>query len=202
MNTSEQIGQLATALAAAQAEMQNATLNKENPHFRSRYADLASIRDAVVPPLAKQGIAVVQMTDIDDGAMLVRTRLIHKSGEWVEATYPITCDMGKPQAIGSCVTYARRYALAAICGIAAEEDDDGNEASKHGKVPVPSKAASRDIFSTLQAEIRGLKNAAEADEWKEERKAQLGSMPPDWKAELREQFTAHMAELKETANGV
>lgn len=127
MRTSENIDQLATALAAAQAEMKNAKLNKVNPHFKSKYADLAEIRDTVTPALSKNGIAVVQGTDAVETGILVVTRLVHKSGQWIESRFPIAYD--KPQTMGSAYTYAKRYSLAAICNIAADEDDDANAAN-------------------------------------------------------------------------
>ena len=135
MRTSENTGQLAKAKAAAQAEMKNAVLNAVNPHFKNRYADLASVRDAVVPPLARHGISVTQTTDMierPEGAELfvLATRLTHSSGEWEESLYPLT--VGLPQAMGSQLTYARRYTLSAIAGISADEDDDAEIAHKEG----------------------------------------------------------------------
>ena len=127
MHTSESIAALSAALAKAQGEMQNAPLNKTNPHFKSRYADLAAIRDATVPALSKNGLAVMQYTSMDDsGRMRLHTRLSHSSGEWVESLYPIPLD--KPQVMGSAITYGRRYCWSAMCGISADDDDDGNAA--------------------------------------------------------------------------
>lgn len=131
MTTSEQIGDLAAALAKAQGEMRNAALNKVNPHFKSRYADLAGIRDAVVPVLAKHGIAVVQTLGVLETQQTpaVVTRLLHASGQWIESTCPVAGGKNM-QEFGSAITYARRYSLSAICGIAADEDDDANAASE------------------------------------------------------------------------
>jgi len=122
MRTSETIGDLANALAKAQGQMKNATLNKTNPHFKSKYADLAAIRDAVVPILSANGIAVVQGLD----GLTVWTRLMHGTNQWIESS--MTIPNGQMQELGSAITYARRYTLSAICGIAADEDDDGNAA--------------------------------------------------------------------------
>lgn len=136
MTTSEQIDRIAEAMAKAQRDMKNAPLNKVNPHFRSKYADLAGIRDAVIPALSTHGIAVVQTFGATpDGGNAVFTRLLHVSGQWVESAcaVPPTPDMQK---MGSAITYARRYSLSAICGIAADEDDDGNEAV----MPPPASA--------------------------------------------------------------
>jgi len=136
MTTSEQINELAAALAKAQAAMKNAALNKTNPHFRSKYADLAGIRDAVIPSLTANGIAVVQTLDVlghpacdSPPRLYVLTRLLHASGQWIESRCQIP-DVPDMQKMGSAITYARRYSLSAICGIAADEDDDANEAAR------------------------------------------------------------------------
>lgn len=147
MRTSEQINELATALAAAQAEMKNAKLNKTNPHFKSKYADLAEIRDTVTGPLSKNGIAVAQGTDADGTVIVVVTRLIHKSGQWIESRFPIAYD--KPQTMGSAYTYAKRYSLAAICNIAAEEDDDANAANDKPVAPPAATPITAEQFRTL-----------------------------------------------------
>jgi len=112
----------------AQSELKNASLNKTNPHFKSRYADLAEIRDTVMPTLAKYGLALVQYTQIGSVGFHLVTRLIHESGEMLESRFPLPDNPDKPQQMGSAITYARRYTMAAICGITAEEDDDGNAA--------------------------------------------------------------------------
>lgn len=132
MHTSENIDALAKALSAAQGEMENAPLNKENPHFRSKYADMAAVRDAVMPALRKHKLAIVQGTEIDGDRLTLRTRLLHESGQWIESAYPLPMNTDKPQALGSALTYARRYSLAAICGITADEDDDANTAQQEG----------------------------------------------------------------------
>jgi hypothetical protein len=108
--------------------MKNATLNKTNPHFKSRYADLAEIRDTVMPVLLKNGLALTQYTQFNDAGFFLVTRLMHVSGEYLESRYPLPENTSKPQALGSAISYARRYMMASICGITAEEDDDGNAA--------------------------------------------------------------------------
>jgi hypothetical protein len=132
MTTSEQINDIAAALAKAQGEMKNATLNKVNPHFKSKYADLAGIRDAVVPVLSRHGIAVVQTLGFLEGytGQTVTTRLVHSSGQWIESACGCGVNVADMQKMGSAITYARRYSLSAICGIAADEDDDANAASQ------------------------------------------------------------------------
>lgn len=130
---------IAEALAKAQGEMQNAPLNKTNPHFKSKYADLAAIRDSVIPALSKHGVAVVQQTEYLNGELVLRTSLIHSSGQRIDSTYPLPID--KPQVMGSAITYAKRYCLAAMCGISADDDDDGN-AAQDGQARSAPKASS------------------------------------------------------------
>jgi hypothetical protein len=126
---SASIAALAAALAKAQGEMTGALKDKTNPHFKSSYADLASVWDAARGPLSKNGLAVLQPPSADGARVTVTTILTHSSGEWVESTFTMTATQNTPQGVGSCLTYARRYALASMLGI-APEDDDGNEASK------------------------------------------------------------------------
>jgi len=128
MKTSEQISELAAALAAAQGMMENAVMNRVNPHFKSKYADLAAIFDAARKPLSANGLAIVQT--IGDGVL--HTRLLHTSGQWIASEHPLPMS-GRPQEIGSALTYARRYSLSALIGIAADEDDDANAAQKAAK---------------------------------------------------------------------
>lgn len=115
------------SLIAAQNDLKNVKTNAKNSHFKSKYATLDEVRDAVVPVLAKHGLAITQPLDVIDGKLFLITRLIHESGEYQEGKYPIQFD--KPQVMGSAITYARRYNLSSVCNIASEIDDDGNAAS-------------------------------------------------------------------------
>ena len=205
MKTSEQIDQIATALAAAQAEMKNATLNKINPHFKSKYADLAGIRDTVTPALAKQGIAVTQGTDTLESGIVVVTRLIHKSGQWMESRFPIAYD--KPQAMGSAYTYARRYSLSAICAISADEDDDANaaNASEHAKPAVmpavngkhgASKAANRANYDAFVKAIRNAPTVKALGDWYKANVTEIDALPADWLDELRVEYADRKSDLE------
>ena len=129
MQTSDTIDALAAALAAAQGEIENAVKNSANPHFRSRYADLAEIINTVRPVFARHGLAVVQSPSYDGGIASVTTMLTHKSGQWIRDTASAPASKLDSQGIGSATTYLRRYSLAAFAGI-AQEDDDGNAASR------------------------------------------------------------------------
>lgn len=124
---STQLDQLATALAKAQSVMPNAVMNRVNPHFRSKYADLTSVLDAIRGPLSANGLAVTQTTHVTETGFVLRTTLMHTSGQSISGEYPLPTT-GKPQEMGSALSYARRYSLAAVVCNASDEDDDGNAA--------------------------------------------------------------------------
>lgn len=134
---------LAEALAAAQLEITDPQKDAVNPHFRSRYADLATVLKTVRPVLARHGIAMTQTTQILDGALVLVTRL-HWRDEELAGYYPINPTKADPQGYGSAMTYARRYALQAIVGVAADDDDDGNAASA-----APSKPAHDELAEVI-----------------------------------------------------
>lgn len=117
------------ALAAAQAAMGPALKQVVNPAFKSKYADLASVMDACLPALTANGICVMQPTGEDEQGRFVKTILAHISGESVECRVPLIVSKNDMQSYGSAVTYARRYGLMSMAGI-APEDDDGNAAAK------------------------------------------------------------------------
>lgn len=125
MKQSETITELATALCLAQAEMGGAVKDSKNPFFKSNYADLTSVIKAIKEPFANHGLSFVQFPITSDGGkgMGVSTRIIHKSGEWLEGEYLLPMAKLDPQGAGSAVTYARRYALQAMAGIPAVDDD-------------------------------------------------------------------------------
>ena len=124
MITSEQINEIAAALSKAQGAMRPAIKDAQNPHFRSRYADLAANVEAARTPLAANGLAVIQEATTTERGVAVATRLLHSSGQWIQFD-PITVPMTKQDAhgVGSAVTYARRYALGAALGLVADDDD-------------------------------------------------------------------------------
>ena len=135
MPRSEQINELAASLACAQGAMSVAIKDSVNPHFKSRYADLASVIDAVRPHLSVNGIAFVQDVTTEPGLVCVETTLYHKSGQWLSNKLAVACKDLSPQPVGSAITYARRYTLMALCGIAPAEDDDGEAAQSRQAPP-------------------------------------------------------------------
>lgn len=146
---SESIGNLALALAKAQGEMGAAAKDANNPHFKSRYADLASIMDACRAPLAKHGLAVSQLPCREnDGSVGLTTILLHESGEFLGSSLTARPAQENPQVVGSLLTYLRRYALAAIVGVVSD-DDDGEAAAAPTRKPAPRQeppqAFTRDV---------------------------------------------------------
>lgn len=171
METSENIKDLATALAKAQGEVEGAVKGKANPAFKSKYADLASVWDACRVALTGNGLSVIQSPGelIEGKSMAMTTMLMHSSGQWVRDR--LTIPLGKIDAhgYGSATTYARRFALAAFVGV-APEDDDGNAASKSppanegtkttgATVPTPPTLAQR--ADRLVATLRAVKSEDE-----------------------------------------
>ena len=138
MTKSESIKEIAAALAKAQAGIRNATQDKTNPAFKSKYADLSSVWEACRQHLSANGIAVAQGSAADGPKVTVTTLLMHSSGEWLSCDLTVTADKGTAQGIGSAITYARRYGLSSMVGVAPGDDiadagdDDGNEASGKG----------------------------------------------------------------------
>ena len=131
METSENINEISSALAKAQGQIENAIKDSSNPFFKSRYADLTSVWAACRRQLSENGLSVIQSPEESSHGISVVTMLCHSSGQWIRSKYSMPCDSSKltPQVIGSAITYARRYALSAMVGIAPHDDDDGNEAS-------------------------------------------------------------------------
>lgn len=142
MKRSEDIGELATALALAQGEIEGAEKSSTNPHFKSKYADLAACWDACRGPLSKNKLSIIQSpSTTENGNLKLTSLLLHSSGQWIEDELILTPRDASPQSFGSATTYARRYSLMAIVGI-APDDDDGNAASmparKDVHAPPPS----------------------------------------------------------------
>lgn len=125
MNKSESISKLAAALVKAQTEMGNAVKDSKNPFYKSSYADLNSIREAVLPALNKNGISVLQPTVTKPDGEYVETFLLHESGEWISGDTKILLGTkaNDPQAQGSGISYARRYGLQSMMNVGSVDDD-------------------------------------------------------------------------------
>lgn len=158
MNQSESIIKLSAALVKAQAEMSGAVKDSANPFFKSKYADLQSVIKAIKEPFAKNGLAYTQFPITSDAGIGVTTRLIHESGEWLECGFFLPLTKLDPQAAGSAITYARRYALQAMAGIPAV-DDDAEMAMGRKEKPVVGKITRKqaqtlyELLSSTEADV-------------------------------------------------
>lgn len=165
---SPEIGDFAKALADAQAQMEPAPFDKVNPHFKSKYASLASIREAC-KPLAKHGLALTQDVLTREGMVGVRTTLLHSSGQWRASTAWIAIDRPGAQALVALVTYLRRTTMAALTACTSDDDDDGEDAERRPATPrqapkpaAPAKASPArllEIHTKLHAMGVGAKEA-------------------------------------------
>ena len=139
---SENLQEIATALAKAQAKVKGAAKDSLNPHFRSKYADLASVWDACRDALTSNGLSVVQFPGYADGVATLDTILLHSSGQWIQGTAGAPLSKQDAQGVGSALTYLRRYALAAVASV-SPEDDDGNAATKPGGAPTMAELSEK-----------------------------------------------------------
>ncbi|MEN9417089.1 MAG: hypothetical protein RI988_709 [Pseudomonadota bacterium] len=164
MNLDHANASLFTALAAAQAEVENATKGAVNPHFRSRYADLAEVLNTVRPTFAKHGLSILQSTSCDSQMVHVTTTLAHRDGGYVTGISSCVPAKWDAQGVGAATTYLRRYALAAMAGV-AQEDDDGNAASHHRQPmpPPPPPAALSEADEARLIEILDKVELAQSD---------------------------------------
>lgn len=178
MKCSENIGQLAGALAKAQGEIEAAITDgeakvetKTGRNYSYTYASLAAVWGACRAALSKNELSVFQITECDpEFGVTVITRLAHSSGEWIEGSLTMKPVENTPQSIGSCMTYARRYALSAMVGVAPDDDDDGAAAmkkkggQKHQDIPpqVSGNASPNieEMIATTVDKIRSVRTAA------------------------------------------
>ena len=204
MRHSEQLNEIAAALAKAQGKVKSAIKANTNPHFRSKYADLASVKDACADALSANDIAVVQAHGFEGDRVVMFTRLIHKSGQWLESVYPIKPVKDDPQGLASATTYARRISLSSMVGVVADEDDDGNAASqtRHDEPRRESPAPRPEADNRVKAEqwafksiefIENCMGASEIDAYygqNSERLAKLQKVHPDLFKQVQAAITA------------
>lgn len=193
-NTAENIEQFPTkepsvkhkslfvALAAAQSEMGKALKDTKNEFFKTSYADLSSVMEACLPSLNRHGIAVIQPPFNEEGERYVKTVFVHgESGEKVECNVPLIVNKNDMQGYGSAVTYARRYGLMAMAGI-APEDDDGNAAAKAAPKAPSKNDDTRALFTNFQEQMRKCQNPDDLRNfWSDtDAKAIRAKLPADW----------------------
>lgn len=153
---SEQVNELMAALAKAQGEMTHASKDSSNPHFKSKYADLAAVWNACRIPLAKNGLAVVQQPDVAGERQVLITTLGHSSGQWIKSIIPLPIQRPGAQEMGSCLSYCRRYALASMVGV--YQDDDDGEAAQMAYRDQPAEKKSP-YLTTAQEKLLSVKLA-------------------------------------------
>jgi hypothetical protein len=142
MEMSEQINDLSAALSAAQSELNNPAFDAKNPHFKSMYASLASVRNAIVPVFSKHGLSIIQDVAAIDSCIVCVQMLLHKSGQWIKTTgLKVPCDKQNAHGYGSATTYARRFSLMALACVVGDDDDDGNAIS----INVPQKTVVKNL---------------------------------------------------------
>ena len=160
---SDSITEVSKALVKAQQEMGKALKDSTNPAFKSKYADLTSCLDAVMPALHNNGLALTQLPSGDIENVSLTTLITHTSGEYVGSTDSIPRSANSRNAAhehGSALTYLRRYGLAAVCGL-GQEDDDGNSISKSAK-KVDTSATEITLTQAAQGGIAALQSAWES----------------------------------------
>lgn len=149
METSQDIGLLAEALAKAQGGYATAAKDAENPHLRNKFGSLDSLIRATRPALAANGLAVIQSVSLDDGRVAVVTTLAHASGQWVRSSVSAPTQDQKGvnplQAVGVVVSYLRRYSYGAMVGVVASDDTDGEA----GQAPAPLASMPQERFTAL-----------------------------------------------------
>ena len=174
---SSETGQIAAALVAALSRLRNPPRNRSvevstrgGGRYGFRYATLDKILDMARPVLAEEGLVLFQPISTNEkGGLVLVTRLLHRSGEWMETSIPLPAPGGDPQSFGSVVTYLRRYAVTALLGIASDEDDDGNRAAGNRmKDMTPRHERLRDeagrIIDPVQALTIRAKGARDVDD--------------------------------------
>lgn len=143
MNKSDNISEIAKAMCQAQPKLRVAIKDSANPFFKSKYADLQNVWEACKEAIHGSGLSVVQIPTHIDGEPALETVLLHTSGQWVSGVYPLSPTKKDPQGVGAAITYARRYALAAVVGVVYDDDDDGETAHGRAKVTPDGKTATK-----------------------------------------------------------
>lgn len=144
MNRSQSIAELAKALAKAQGQVKPALKDGDNPFFKTKYADFSSVLDACDEALVQNGLAIVQAPVVTPEGAGVETLLMHTSGEWLSETLVLPVNKKDAQGVGSCITYARRYALEGFLRIKREEDDGNAAAASVAKPQVTPEQVKAD----------------------------------------------------------
>lgn len=192
----DDIRRLATALAAAQGEIENAQKSSENPHFKTNYADLAAVVDVLRLPLSRYQIARTQIPNFNDSDSWLDTMLIHgPSGQYISCRWPLPHGRGmKSQDFMAAVTYAKRGSMMAICGVAAEEEDDDGEA---GAVHTQTSGEQGEQVEQQAQTPQPTKQRREAEQWAPWAVRKIGKLPTAQAlSEWEEKFKQTLVDLR------
>lgn len=226
IETSHNISELAKVLPQAQASMGDVFKNANNPAFRSKYADLAAVVEAVMPALNQHGIALLQpASGLVGDVVKVTTMLLHESGQWVRCTTSVAVTKKDAHGVGSAITYGRRFGLQSMSGV-APTDDDGNAASapKNAGAPNnltiqpegpdwwgaegPGMSAAQakregwgDKFDEWRTTVPTLATAADWKEWCAQNADDIKRLPKGWRIMLREEAEECGRELGAIGSG-
>ena len=202
---------LYAALAAAQAEIKNPDKTKDGKvkgtskasgkdyEYTFKYADIGDVLEAILPIFSRHGLCVTQPTKIVDGSMILVTRIAHTSGETLESEYPVCSLNGNHQSMGAALTYARRYALTSLAGVAAVDDTDGEGAADVGEGPrvkmSANQAKSELNWPEIQAAIDTAKDFATLDKQAERIEQRKGFWPDTYYHKARERVLFNRLEM-------
>ena len=179
IETSADTAKLDAALAKAQGEFPAAIKDSNNPAFKTKYADLSAIMEAIRPALAKHGLSLTQWpVHSEDNRVHMVTRIAH-AGEWIRGTFSMPCDKQNAHGYGSIITYLRRYCAGSCLGVITDLDDDGNGASSRPTLP-PAKAEpakpAESLADTILRRFNEADTAAAFQEMAQRAQARMGQL--------------------------
>jgi hypothetical protein len=206
MKMSDTIAEIATALAKAQGMMEDASKDALNPHFKSKYADLAAVRAVIREPLSVNDLALVQPARLYDGEVEVETMLLHKSGEYLAETLRMPVGKRDAHGVGSAISYARRYGLMSLLGLAAD-DDDGNAAVEKPRDAAPAKPApvkrglshdaSGKLLAVMQDTLAMCDSPDSVKAWAKANQAAKGELLPEHQEIISAMYRDRLADVSE-----
>jgi len=212
--TDTPINALYTALAAAQSELKNPEKTKDGKvkgtakasgkdyEYSFKYADIGDVLEAVLPVFSKHGLSVMQPTKIAEGSIILITRIAHTAGAMIESEYPVCGLNGNHQAMGAALTYARRYALTTLIGIAAVDDTDGEGAADVGEGPrvkmSANQAKSELNWEAIQSSIDTAPDFTALDKMADRIEERKGFWPDTYYHKARERITFNRLQMAET----
>ncbi|MCP5099889.1 MAG: ERF family protein [Chloroflexi bacterium] len=189
------------AISAVQGELKNPEKNKEADagKYKYKYADIGDVLEAVLPVLSRHGLYLTQPTQVIDNNVWLRTVITHVKGDSVESVYPVCSINGNHQAMGSALTYARRYALTSLIGVAAVDDTDGEGAAPAGEGPrkqMSAHQAKKELdWEKIQTDIDDSPDFSRLTKWDAHLDSKKGDWPNSFLSSARERILKRRLEL-------